>query len=213
MNIDINIFVSNINFTEQLTYLNNPNIDESSLDLIFETCETHAKAGNPVSMNNLGYLYKYGKGIKQDYCKALEWFNRSAEKKNSHAENNLGIMYLNGYGVDKNIILAREWFDKSANKKNPYGYSSLGDLYFSNSDINKDYVKAVEYYNSAIKYGDVHAMNCLGHIYQTGGYGVTQNLDLAAQMFAKATKLNNQDAKENLDKLKENLLDNITISI
>ena len=63
---------------------------------------------------NLGRMYYFGEGVKQDYAKALEWFQKAAEQGYATAQNNLGSMYYNGQGVKVNYAKAAEWFQKAA---------------------------------------------------------------------------------------------------
>jgi uncharacterized protein len=41
-------------------------------------------------------VYDNGRGVKQDYKKAIEWYEKSANQGNTKAQFNLGIMYANG---------------------------------------------------------------------------------------------------------------------
>ena len=59
-------------------------------------------------------MYYFGEGVKQDYAKALEWFQKAAEQGYATAQNNLGSMYYNGQGVKVNYAKAAEWFQKAA---------------------------------------------------------------------------------------------------
>jgi TPR repeat protein len=33
-----------------------------------------ADAGNSGAMNNIGWLYHYGRGVPQDYAEAMRWY-------------------------------------------------------------------------------------------------------------------------------------------
>jgi uncharacterized protein len=48
-------------------------------------------------MNNLGELYEKGEGVTQDYTKARQWYQRSADKGNADAKQALSrLAALNG---------------------------------------------------------------------------------------------------------------------
>ena len=44
-------------------------------------------------------MYEKGKGVKQDYNKAVKWYTKSAEQGYADAQCNLGYMYSHGEGV------------------------------------------------------------------------------------------------------------------
>lgn len=77
---------------------------------------------------NLGWSYRWGKGVSVDYQRAIEYFRRSSELGgNGDAERNLGDMYLNGNGVASNRTEARLWYEKGAEKGNEYAKKWLND--------------------------------------------------------------------------------------
>ena len=52
-----------------------------------------AKQGHAEAQNNLGLLYRDGKGVPQDKEEAFEWFSKSAMQGNKYAQYNLGNMF------------------------------------------------------------------------------------------------------------------------
>ena len=58
-------------------------------------------------------MYDNGRGVKQDYKKAIEWYEKSANQGNTKAQFNLGIMYANGQGVIQDKKRAKEYFRKA----------------------------------------------------------------------------------------------------
>ena len=66
-----------------------------------------------------GVNYYYGqKGdyftSKQDYEKAVEWYEKSAKKGNAYGQYLLAQMYENGFGTKKNLSHARYWYEKAS---------------------------------------------------------------------------------------------------
>ena len=45
------------------------------------------------AMNTIGWLYRNGYGVEQDYGKALEWYEKAAELGHFGAMNNIGVLY------------------------------------------------------------------------------------------------------------------------
>ena len=65
-------------------------------------------------------MYYYGKGVKQDYIKAFEWYKKSARNISlvqREARYMIGVMYENGEGVEKDLTKAKNWYKKSAENK------------------------------------------------------------------------------------------------
>ena len=46
----------------------------------FKFCSVAAEQGDASSQFNLGLLYANGRGVKQDYFKAVEWYQKAAEQ-------------------------------------------------------------------------------------------------------------------------------------
>ncbi|WP_319926913.1 tetratricopeptide repeat protein [Xenorhabdus littoralis] len=87
-----------------------------------------AKKGNDVALNNLGYMYELGKGVKQDYQKSLYYYNKaSLLDKDGVSLHNLSRLYLNGLGVEKSKEKALFFLKKSADLGNK---QAMNDLYW-----------------------------------------------------------------------------------
>ena len=64
----------------------------------------------------LGRLYELGKGVAQDYGKAVELYRQAAQRGDiiaAPAMAALGRMYENGLGVAKDMDTAQMWYDKA----------------------------------------------------------------------------------------------------
>jgi len=60
-------------------------------------------------------MYNEGKGVKQDFTKAVLWFCKAAEQGDASAQSNLGyIMYDHGHVVKRDYSEAVQWFRKAA---------------------------------------------------------------------------------------------------
>lgn len=57
--------------------------------------------GNAEAYSNLGVSYYYGNGVKQDYKKAVQYYQRSAAKGHSFGMYNLAVACENGNGLPK----------------------------------------------------------------------------------------------------------------
>ncbi len=90
--------------------------------------EKAAAQGNVYALNNLGTMYKNGKGVKQDYLKAKEFYEKAAVQNNAHAQCNLGMMYLHGLGVPQSSDKAIEYFTQAAEQGHEDAKSELQKL-------------------------------------------------------------------------------------
>ena len=74
----------------------------------------------------LGYMYRDGEGVRQDYKKAIEWTEKAAKQGYVSAQYNLGVMYDNGQGVRQDYKKAKEWYEKAANQGDVDAQYNLG---------------------------------------------------------------------------------------
>jgi len=162
-------------------------------------CFTNAaREGKSDAMVWLGKMYEEGKGVEQDYSKAMDWYIKAANIGNPDAMNNLGVMYHNGKDIGKNYDCARSWYQKAINagcdvaKKNldfleeemrntVHSYLEKGRML----DEQGKYAEAVKCYWEIAEGGNTEAMFKLGNYYYSG-LGVMQNYEEAAKWLRKA---------------------------
>src|SRR5262245_36831176 len=87
-----------------------------------------ADKGNATAMTNLGWLYRNGQSVPQDYAKARELFEMAADKGDFAAMNSLALLYRNGQGVPQDYAKARELFEMAAAKGNANARVQLEQL-------------------------------------------------------------------------------------
>ena len=58
-------------------------------------------------------MYAKGRGVRQDYVQAVQWYRKAAEQGNVEAQHNLGAVYVNGQGVHQDHKIAKEWYKKA----------------------------------------------------------------------------------------------------
>ncbi len=80
----------------------------------FDETREKAKAGDAKAQFELGWMCLAGKGVEQDYKKAVKWYRRAAEQGDASAQNNLGLMYVNGQSVAQNYKEAYIWYSIAA---------------------------------------------------------------------------------------------------
>ena len=85
-------------------------IGRAPVDIVMQ----RAREGHDMAMNNLGMLYRDGRGVPQSDEEAVSWFRKSAEKGNAKAMTNLALMYFKGRGVPRNEAEARRLMQRAA---------------------------------------------------------------------------------------------------
>lgn len=143
-----------------------------------------AEAGYVDGMTHTAIIYYYGRGVKQDYKKAMEWFLKAADKGDPLAMNNIGLAYMTGEGATLDYKKAVYWFKKAAALNYTNSMVYLGLSYEKGVGIEQDYKKAMEWYLKAAELGNEAAMEGVGHLYEDGK-GVPQDYAKATAWYAK----------------------------
>lgn len=122
-----------------------------------------AEGGNVIAIEEMGYKYYEGFGVKQDYAESIRWLSKAAEKGSSTALPSLGIMYRDGLGTDPDLRKAEDYFLRGAEAGNSYSAYLLARLYtFERPD------KALEWYVKASDMGSHRATEILRDAYRDG---------------------------------------------
>lgn len=72
-----------------------------------------ANGGDVSAQYEMGTAYRTGKGVRQSYAQAMEWYLRAAEQGDPFAMYNIGQMYSCGLGVKQNCAVAASWYAKA----------------------------------------------------------------------------------------------------
>lgn len=152
--------------------------------------EKAAKQGNLEAQNELGDLYYFGRGTRQDYENAFLRFNESAKGGSSKGKSNLAHMYQYGYGTSQDNEKAIELYEdiiKTAddNSLKSSSLNGLGNIYQQgNNSINLE--KAVSYYQKAIALdNNIYSLYSLGKMHKEGR-GVLRNPSKAKEYLEKS---------------------------
>ena len=52
-----------------------------------------AKKGDVYAQGHLGFMYRTGQGIPQDFAEAIKWYRLAAEQGDDYSQYDLGVMY------------------------------------------------------------------------------------------------------------------------
>ena len=106
----------------------------------------------------IGGMYLEGKGVVQDYSRAIEWFKKSASQNNSSSQYVLGTIFQFGKGVTQDYIEAAKWYKLSAENGNATAQLFLAIMYGNGHGVPQDYVKAHMWFNLAAAKGNKEAI-------------------------------------------------------
>ncbi len=112
-----------------------------------------ADAGDLAAQRNLGHLYRWGKGVKQDLARAAKWYRRAAIAGFDRAQLNLALLHLNGQGVKRDAAEAARWLSKAADAGNPEAQFRLAQLLETGKGVAIDRAKAYAFYGLAARAG------------------------------------------------------------
>ena len=114
-----------------------------------------ADAGSAEGAHRLALVFANGDGgTPRNEVRAVELFERAAEKGHKRAQLNLGTLYLRGQGVPRDLIQARAWLEKAAADGDPYALYALGRaMSESLGPANADQVRASDLYRRAAEKG------------------------------------------------------------
>ena len=174
---------------------------ESAEVRLFKATKIKAEKGDAEAQGNLGWMYRDGEGVPQDYVEAAKWYRKAAEEGDAEAQSNLGWMYFFGYGVPRDKIEAAKWIRKAAEKGVP-----------QDDVLNINDVLMEVWYEKAAEQGDAEAQWELGLLYYHGqdtpyhksnfhGKGAPQDYKKAAKWFQKAAEQGDVGAQHYLGTL------------
>ncbi|ORE99883.1 hypothetical protein BGH95_09740 [Snodgrassella alvi] len=83
-------------------------------------------------------MYAEGKGIKQNFKIARDYFYSAARKGHSGALNKLGLMFLSGNGVRQNYMKAVYYFCLAAKRGETEAWHNLGIMYVDGQGVKKN---------------------------------------------------------------------------
>ncbi|KXB91570.1 tetratricopeptide repeat protein [Megasphaera hutchinsoni] len=173
-----------------------------SRNRINELQKRMAEQGDAAAQYQLGVCYEHGKGVTQDYKKAVEWYQKAAEQGHTAAQYYLSLCYAKGKGVAQDFVKAVKWSKKAAEQGDADAQCVLGGGYLLGIGVARDEVKAVEWFMKAAEQGSARAQRALGECYEEGK-GVVQDYAKAVEWYKKAAAQGDADARNRMDELQK----------
>lgn len=111
----------------------------------------------PPALRSIGICYTYGRGLKKDHARAIEFFFAAAKAGDAASMYDIAVLYKNGIGVEKNFDKALEWMEQAAEKNEPRAQAELGKYY---QEVVKDIEKAGELYRASAMQKEPEGLYC-----------------------------------------------------
>ena len=127
-----------------------------------------AEQGNVDAQFNLGVMYDNGRGVRQDYAQAVQWYRKAAEQGDADAQYVLGVMYDNGQGVRQDYTQAVQWYRKAAEQGDAQAQLALGLRYATGQGVRQDIVIAKEWFGKACDNGLQQGCDAYRELNQAG---------------------------------------------
>ena len=113
-----------------------------------------AEQGQAAAQYNLGIMYEYGLGVRQNDVEAARWYRKASVQGVSVAQYKLGIMYDNGWGVPPSDTEAVRWYRNAAEQGHPFAQHDLAFMYAAGTGVAQDYLRAYMWLNIAVAHGN-----------------------------------------------------------
>ena len=110
-----------------------------------------SEAGDPNGMVALARFYKKGLGVAADFSRAVDLFNKAAQKQSGLAYYELGLLYEEGQngegrGVFQSYEKAIKLFNKAGDTGVLQGYLKVAQYYHQGLGVQRDLQKAIFFY-------------------------------------------------------------------
>ncbi|MBR0793912.1 sel1 repeat family protein [Bradyrhizobium jicamae] len=161
----------------------------------FDLATAHVEYNNdPKSMTMLGELYANGLGVKRNYAKADEWYQKASDAGDREAMFALAMMKIAGRGgaVDKEGAV--KLLASSTKLGEPKAAYNLALLYLDGQTLPQDVKRSAELLRMAADAGNPEAQYALATFYKEGT-GVPKDLEKSVRLLQAASLADNVDAE------------------
>jgi TPR repeat protein len=108
-----------------------------------EVLQPLADAGDDLALYSIALLYATGgEDLKQDYAKAISYYQKAAEKNHAGSLRQLGVMYERGLGVPANPNQASQYYENAAKRGDALAQLIIGRMYASGQGRPKNNTEA-----------------------------------------------------------------------
>jgi TPR repeat protein len=153
------------------------------------------------ALNRMGELYDRGLGVKQDWTRSFDLYQKAAILANPYGEANLANALFFGLGADRDLEEALRWALKGAEGDVPMALNQVAWQYRTGMGVAVDAAEARRRYQRSAELGDTTGESQLGWM-----YAHVEPIDYALAMswYRKAADHNDETAENNIGYLYEN---------
>lgn len=162
-----------------------------------------ARQGEAEAQHKLGVCFAYGRGVRQDWDQAVEWYRKAAEQGCAAAQKDLGVCYARGKGVAQDWGEAVRWYRLAAENGDTRAQCNLAQRFYKGEGIRRSFEQAAEWYRKAAEQGYSWAQYKLGRCF-AAGEGVPQDWKQAVHWYTRAAEQGVREAMERLAACYEN---------
>ncbi len=126
--------------------------------LAYKWYKAAADTGNAVAINNVGWCYERGYGVKVDLAKARGLYELAYQKGDWHGASNLASIYMAGKGVPVDEEKAIPYMTFAAQHGDSHSLYNLALFYFTGRYVQKDLSKANKLMMAAAQAGHPQAI-------------------------------------------------------
>ncbi|WP_422038101.1 peptidoglycan-binding protein [Rhizobium sp. PP-CC-3G-465] len=177
---------------------------EVSAEIVPAALADAARAGDPKAYFEIGAVYTEGRGVKADFAKAAEWYQRAADAGVVPAQYRLGSLYEKGTGVPRDPARARALYQQAAESGNANAMHNLAVMLASGSGANPDFTLASMWFAKAADLGLRDSQFNLAILYARGN-GVAKDLSESYKWFSVAAADGDTDAAQKRDQVEKEL--------
>lgn len=151
----------------------------------------------------LGRMYRIGYGVHQDHTKAMQYFEKGAQKGNAQCNFMLGVYYSTpGKVVDLDQTKAFKYFQKAAMRGLPEAQYNVGLRFLKGHGVETNPYNAAEFFRMAAMQGFQLAQANLANMYLQG-HGVKKDMDEGRTWLSKAAERGGSIGEECKKRLNE----------
>lgn len=165
------------------------------LPTVYADLETRAYDGIAEAQHDLAALYAAGGRVRQDYPRAVYWFQRAADAGIANAYYNLGVMAQQGLGMGRDAQKSFEFYSRAARLGHPEAMYNLGLAYIEGRGTTKDNLRGITYFKRAANAGLTLAAYNLGVLYEGGTVEGHADYKSALEWYHVAAVEGHHDAK------------------
>ena len=150
---------------------NHLDVAKTLYESAYELCLEAAEDGDTEAMLHMGNFFLSGNAlleIDKNPSKAVEYYEKAANKGYDQAMNMLGVCYCSGKGVGKDILKACWWFEQAADKGFAAAKVNLALHFLLGDGIKADHERAAELLQQVSDSQYSYAQTVLGIIYLNG---------------------------------------------